>query len=67
MCNLLSQNIISPQMPTPENDQTHSINLSAITKELFECVWLYCRADAERLEVFACRPSGKVKLHAKVF
>lgn len=54
-------------MPTPENDQTHSINLSAITKELFECVWLYCRADAERLEVFACRPSGKVKLHAKVF
>ena len=29
-------------MPTPQNGQTPSYNLSATADELFECVWPFC-------------------------
>ena len=30
------------KVPTPQNGQTHSNNLSARADELFECVWPFC-------------------------
>ena len=29
-------------VPTPQNGQTHSNNLSAFADALFECVWPFC-------------------------
>ena len=33
---------LSLKAPTPENGQTHSNNLLATAKKLFECVWSFC-------------------------
>ena len=44
--------------PTPQNGQIHSNNSSATADELFECVWPFCGADAQRVKV-----SQRVKLH----
>ena len=35
----------------PTNDQTPSNNLSALTDELFECVWPFCGIDVCTLTV----------------
>ena len=40
-------------MPTPQNGQTHSNNLSAFDNKLFECVWL------DHFVVLALRVSTK--------
>ena len=39
-------------MPTPLNGQTHSNNLSAVAKELIECVWPFCGVGAERVKKY---------------
>ena len=36
----------------PENGQTHSNSLLASADELFECVWTFCRVDAESVNPF---------------
>ena len=40
-------------MPTPQNGQTHSNNLSAIADELFECIWTFCGIGGQRVKHFS--------------
>ena len=37
--------------PTPQNGQTQSNKLSAVTDELFECVWPFCGVGAWRIKM----------------
>ena len=38
---LLFPTLLTLQAPTPQNDQTHSNNSSAVGGGLFECVWYF--------------------------
>ena len=38
-------------MPTPQNGQTQSNNLSAVADELFECVWSFYGVGALRVKL----------------
>ena len=42
--------LLTLQAPTPQNDQTHSYNLSAKAGELFECIWPFCGVGAQRVQ-----------------
>ena len=45
-----SRKILTLQVPTLHNGQTHSNNLLAIADELLECVWPFCGIGALRVE-----------------
>ena len=38
-------------MPTAQNGQTHSSNLSVVADELFEFVWPFCEDGAWRVNI----------------
>ena len=43
--------ILTLKTPIPQNGQTHSNNSSAVTNELFECVWPFCGIGSWRVKI----------------
>ena len=55
--------ILTLEAPTPQNGQTNANNLSAVTDDLFECVWPFWRVGVSRVN--AVRELRKHKKDAK--